>query len=198
MKLNIVIVGVGGQGALTTAYIIARSAMKAGLNVMTAETHGMAQRGGSVEAHVRIGDVKSPTVPIGSADVMIALEPSESLRYSKYLNENSIVILNDKPIIPPTVSVGVSRYPSLEEIIESLKRITKRVYVVKASEIAEEIGNIRVTNVVVVGILLKLLKLPFNYEHVESVLKDIMSGDMLNLNLKALEAGFKLAQPSEV
>ncbi len=198
MKLNIIVVGVGGQGALTTAAIIARAAMKAGLNVITAETHGMAQRGGSVDVHVRIGDVKAPTIPIGSADVMIALEPSESLRYSKFLNENSVVILNDKPIIPPTVSVGVSGYPSLEEILENLRKITQRIYVVNASDIAEEIGSTRVTNVVVIGILLKLLNLPFKYEHVEEALRDLMSGDILELNLKALKAGFKSVQPSVV
>ncbi|MEM0331318.1 MAG: 2-oxoacid:acceptor oxidoreductase family protein, partial [Archaeoglobaceae archaeon] len=82
MELNILVVGVGGQGALTTAHLIARSAMKAGLNVLVAETHGMAQRGGSVEVHVRIGDVHSPLIPDCGADIVLALEPSEALRYA--------------------------------------------------------------------------------------------------------------------
>ncbi|MCX8172289.1 MAG: 2-oxoacid:acceptor oxidoreductase family protein, partial [Archaeoglobaceae archaeon] len=104
MELNILVVGVGGQGALTTAHLIAHSAMRAGLNVLVAETHGMAQRGGSVEVHVRIGEVSSPLIPELGADVVLALEPSEALRYAKYIKSDTKIILNSRKIIPPSVT----------------------------------------------------------------------------------------------
>ncbi len=201
MRLNIVVVGVGGQGALTTSGIIARAAMKAGLNVVTAETHGMAQRGGSVEVHVRIGDVKAPLIPEGGADVMIALEPAEALRYAKFLNRNSLVILNTRKIIPPSVTAGSATYPDLDDIINELRKITPRVIPVNASEIAEKAGNVLATNVVVVGMLFGYYSMPFSIEHVEEAIKETMKSKIVDLNLKALKMGYNQAisaRPSAV
>lgn len=201
MKLNVVIVGVGGQGILTTSGILARAAMKAGINVVTAETHGMAQRGGSVEVHVRLGDVKAPLIPEGHADVMIALEPSEALRYSKFLNEKSMVILNTRKIIPPSVTAGSGKYPELDEILAELKKITPRVIAVNASEIAEKAGNVLSANVVVIGMLLGYFPMPFQLEHVEEVIREVMPERIVDLNLKALKMGYRVAksiQPSAV
>ncbi len=194
MKLNIIIVGVGGQGALTTSGIIARAAMRAGLNVISAETHGMAQRGGSVEVHVRIGDVMSPLIPEGGADVMIALEPSEALRYAKFLNRDSIVILNTRKIIPPSVTAGIGEYPEIDEIIAELKKISSRVIPVNASELAEKAGNVLATNVVVVGMLLGYFDLPFTLKHVEEVIKEVLPERIVELNLKALKMGYERAR----
>jgi len=196
MELNILVVGVGGQGALTTAHLVARSAAKAGLNVIVAETHGMAQRGGSVEVHVRVGDVMSPLIPDCSADIVLALEPSEALRYAKYLNENTIVILNSRKIIPPSVTVGTARYPSLEEIVENLKKLTAKIHIVNASEIAEKAGDVVTTNVAIVGIMLSLLKLPFSVEHVEEVIRETMEKPELNLRALKMGYNFRSAQPS--
>ena len=201
MRLNIVVVGVGGQGALTTSGIIARAAMKAGLNVVTAETHGMAQRGGSVEVHVRIGDVKAPLIPEGGADVMIALEPAEALRFAKFLNRNSLVILNTRKIIPPSVTAGSATYPDLDDIISELRKITPRVIPVNASEIAEKAGNVLATNVVVVGMLFGYYRMPFGIEHVEEAIKETMKSKIVDLNLKALKMGYNQAisaRPSAV
>lgn len=191
MKLNILIVGVGGQGALTTAALLARAAMKAGLNVITAETHGMAQRGGSVEVHLRIGDVMSPLIPDGGADVVIALEPVEALRYSRFLNEKTLVILNSRSVIPPSVSSGMAKYPDLEEIVKRVREITPNVHVVQASEIAEKAGNVQATNVVVAGMLLKYMDLPFSYEHLEEALRDVLPERVHELNIRALKMGLK-------
>ncbi len=197
MKLNILIVGVGGQGALTTSGIIARAAMKAGLNVVSAETHGMAQRGGSVEVHVRIGDVKAPLIPEGGADVMIALEPSEALRYARFLNRKSIVILNTRKIIPPSVTAGVGKYPELDEIISELRKISPRIIPVNASDLAEKAGNVLATNVVVVGMLLGYFSLPFTVEHVEEVIREVMPGKIVDLNLRALKMGYETAKSGQ-
>ena len=190
MKLNLIIVGVGGQGALTTAAILARAALKSNINVITAETHGMAQRGGSVEVHVRFGDVLSPLIPLCSADVMIALEPSEALRYSNYLNENTVVILNSRPIIPPSVTAGRATYPELETIEKELKKITDKIYVVDASKIAESLGAVQATNVVVIGMLAKLVSLPVSYQTIEEALREVLPEKLHELNLKALNAGY--------
>ncbi len=197
MKLNILIVGVGGQGALTTSGIIARAAMKAGLNVVSAETHGMAQRGGSVEVHVRIGDVKAPLIPEGGADVMIALEPSEALRYAKFLNRKSIVILNTRKIIPPSVTAGVGKYPEIDEIISELRKISPRIIPVNASDLAEKAGNVLATNVVVVGMLLGYFDLPFTLEHVEEVIREVLPGRIVDLNLRALKMGYETAKSGQ-
>jgi len=196
MGLNILVVGVGGQGALTTAHLIARAAMKAGMKALVAETHGMAQRGGSVEVHVRIGDVMSPLIPDCGADVVLALEPSEALRYSRYLNENSTILLNSRKIVPPSVTVGIARYPTMEEIIESLRRITDRIHVVNASEIAEKAGDIVATNVVIVGMMLSILDLPFSVEQVEEVIKETVVNPELNIRALKMGYNFRSAQPS--
>lgn len=198
MRLNILVIGVGGQGALTTAHLIARSALKAGLTAITAETHGMAQRGGSVEVHVRIGDVYSPLIPDAFANIVLALEPAEALRYARFIGKDTIVILNNRKLVPPSVTAGFGRYPEIEEIVDKLKKIAKKVYVVPASELATKIGDIVATNVVIVGIMLSLLKLPFKIEHVEEVIKETMKNS--EMNLRALKIGyeFKSNLPSAV
>jgi indolepyruvate ferredoxin oxidoreductase beta subunit len=191
-ELNVLLVGVGGQGILTTSAILARAALRAGINVVTAETHGMAQRGGSVEVHVRFGDVDSPLIPYGSADVVVALEPVEALRYAQYMNGKTLVILNDRPIVPPTVSTGLATYPELDEILSKLKEVTENIKVVSASKIAEDIaGTAQATNVVVIGMLAKLVELPFSYETIEEALKEVLPERLHEANLKALKAGFE-------
>ncbi len=191
-KLNILLVGVGGQGILTTSGIIARAALKAGVNVVTAETHGMAQRGGSVEVHVRLGDVHSPLIPYAGADVVVSLEPVEAARYAQYLNENTLVILNNRSIVPTTVSAGLATYPKLEEIISNLEKITKNVKVVDASKIASEVaGTVQATNVVVIGMLSKLIDLPIDYSKFEETIRDVFPEKLQEPNLKALKAGYE-------
>jgi len=191
-EINVLLVGVGGQGILTTSAILARSALKAGINVLTAETHGMAQRGGSVEVHVRFGDVDSPLIPYGSADVVVALEAVEALRYAQYMNENTIVLINNRAIIPPTVSTGSADYPEIDEILERLRKVTKNIKLVNASKIAEEVANtVQATNVVVIGMLAKLIDLPFGLDVIESALKEVLPEKLVEGNLKALKAGYE-------
>lgn len=199
MKLNIVIVGVGGQGALTTAAILARAAMKAGKNAITAETHGMAQRGGSVEVHVRIGDVYSPLVPEGDADLIIALEPVEALRYAKYLSEKSIVVLNTRKIVPPSVTTGMAKYPEIDEIIGDISKICK-VHALNISEIAEKAGSIQATNVAIIGATFAIYPMPFSYEDLEWAVRYVIPESLHEINLKALKMGYekvKLNQHAE-
>jgi indolepyruvate ferredoxin oxidoreductase beta subunit len=191
-QLNVLLVGVGGQGILTTSAILGRAALKAGVNVITAETHGMAQRGGSVEVHVRFGEVYAPLIPLGGADVVVSLEPVEAARYARYLNENTFVILNDRSVIPPIVSSGLASYPEISKVVRNLEEITKNVRVVGASKIAEEVaGNIQATNVVIIGMLARLVRLPFGYDAIEEAVKEVLPERLHSINLKALKAGYE-------
>ncbi len=149
MTKNIMIVGVGGQGTLLTSRVIGRAAMSAGLDVKISEVHGMAQRGGSVVTFVRFGEaVCEPVVEEGQADVIIAFERLEALRYSHFLKKDGVLVVNDCRINPMTVIVGAKTYP--EGILEGLREQHK-VYSIDAQAIALELGNSKVLNSVVLG-----------------------------------------------
>ena len=146
---NIMIVGVGGQGTLLTSRIIGKAALAIGADVKISEVHGMAQRGGSVVTFVRYGDkVSEPIVEEGQADVIIAFERLEALRYSHFLKKDGVLIVNDCRIDPMTVVIGAKEYP--EGIIESLKE-NHKVYAIDGQNIALELGNSKVLNSVVLG-----------------------------------------------
>ena len=149
MTKNIMIVGVGGQGTLLTSRIIGKAALAMGLDVKISEVHGMAQRGGSVVTFVRFGDkVNEPVVEEGQADVIIAFERLEALRYSHFLKKDGVIVVNDCRIDPMTVVIGAKTYP--ENIIEELKK-AHSVYAIDAQKIALELGNSKVLNSVVLG-----------------------------------------------
>ena len=146
---NIMIVGVGGQGTLLTSRIIGKAALAIGADVKISEVHGMAQRGGSVVTFVRYGDkVSEPIVEEGQADVIIAFERLEALRYSHFLKKDGVLIVNDCRIDPMTVVIGAKEYP--EGIIDSLKE-NHKVYAIDGQNIALELGNSKVLNSVVLG-----------------------------------------------
>lgn len=149
MTKNIMIVGVGGQGTLLTSRIIGRAALSEGLDVKISEVHGMAQRGGSVVTFVRFGDkVNEPVVEEGQADVIIAFEKLEALRYAHFLKKDGVIVVNDCRIDPMTVVIGAAQYP--ENIIGELKR-EHDVYTIDGQKIALELGNSKVLNSVVLG-----------------------------------------------
>ena len=149
MTKNIMIVGVGGQGTLLTSRIIGKTAMKMGFDVKISEVHGMAQRGGSVVTFVRFGEkVYEPVVEEGQADVIIAFERLEAMRYTHYLKKDGILVINDCRIDPMTVVIGAMQYP--DDIIENLQK-TNEVYSIDAQGIAKELGNAKVLNSVVLG-----------------------------------------------
>ena len=147
---NIMIVGVGGQGTLLTSRILGGLAIAGGYDVKLSEVHGMAQRGGSVVTFVRYGEkVAEPVVEEGQADVIIAFEQLEALRYAHFLKKDGALIINDWKIDPMPVVTGAAQYP--EHIIENLKEKYK-VYTVNATEEAKKLGNSRVFNLIVLGI----------------------------------------------
>ncbi len=147
---NILIVGVGGQGALLVSTVIAEAAIRCGLDVRTNEVHGMAQRGGSVLAQVRYGDkIFSPLVWEGTADVLIALEEAEALRYAHFLKPTGIAVVSAQRIIPVTVSSGKAKYP--EDVENRLTRVFPNLIVIDALAIAHEAGSAKAANVATLG-----------------------------------------------
>jgi indolepyruvate ferredoxin oxidoreductase, beta subunit len=183
---NIVIVGVGGQGIILSSKIISELALSNGLDIKQSEVHGMSQRGGSVISYVRYGKkVYSPLIEKGAADILIAFEKVEALRYADYLNKDSIVVLNDYELPPVAVALGYSTYPS--NINNKLKSITKNLYSIKASDIASEIGTIKITNVIILGLLSNFLE--FDLAQWKKKLKSMVPSKFYKMNLKGFEIG---------
>lgn len=183
------IVGVGGQGTLLTSRILGRMATDAGYDVKLSEVHGMAQRGGSVVTFVRYGkDVHEPIVEEGCADVLIAFERLEALRYLHFLKKDGVVIVNDLRIDPITVVTGAAAYP--ENVIETLKKNRKTISL-NASLEAEKLGSPRSFNIVVLGAAAQ--HMGFEKENWIRVIRETVPPKTVDTNLKAFETGYALS-----
>ena len=181
------IVGVGGQGTLLTSRILGGMTRAAGYDVKLSEVHGMAQRGGSVVTFVRYGtEVAEPIVEEGQADVLIAFEKLEALRYAHFLKKDGVIIVNDWRIDPITVVTGAAAYP--DNIIENLSKEHK-VYAIKAMEEAEKIGNVKAFNVIVLGLAAR--HMDFEKETWLSVIEQTVPPKTVDINKKAFLTGFE-------
>ena len=186
MTKNIMIVGVGGQGTLLTSRIIGKTALEMGYDVKISEVHGMAQRGGSVVTFVRYGEkVNEPVVEEGTADVVIAFERLEALRYAHFLKKDGVLVVNDCRIDPMTVVIGAKQYP--ENIIENLRE-SHNVYAIDGQKIAKELGNSKVLNSVVLGYAAK--HIGFTKEAFVDMVKKTVPAKTIELNVKAFEEGY--------
>jgi len=190
MKKDIIIAGVGGQGILTIATVIGTAALMEGLQLKQAEVHGMSQRGGDVQSNLRISSkpVASDLIPEGKADLIISVEPMESLRYVNMLNKNEGWLVTS---INPFVNI--TNYPPIENVIKSVCDLPRNV-TVDAEKVAKELGTVRAANIVVLGAASPYLGL--SYEALEKAITSIFSKkgqDLVDLNLKALAAGKKFA-----
>jgi len=187
---NIMIVGVGGQGTLLTSRVLGGLALSAGFDVKISEVHGMAQRGGSVVTYVRYGEkVAEPIVEEGQADVLIAFERLEALRYAHFLREGGVLIVNNQRIDPMTVVTGAAAYP--ENIIEGL-RGKYRVVSINAMDEALKLGNSRVFNMVILGVTAKNME--FDKAVWSDVIRDTVPPKTVKINLEAFEMGYELAE----
>ena len=186
---NIMIVGVGGQGTLLTSRILGGLAIEAGFDVKISEVHGMAQRGGSVVTYVRYGEaVAEPIVEAGQADILIAFERLEALRYAHFLKKDGILIINDQRIDPMTVVTGAAEYP--ENIIEELGSKYK-VVSLNAMEEALKLGNSRVFNTVILGVAARNME--FDKAAWVQVIESTVPPKTREINLTAFEAGYALS-----
>ncbi|MCL2790026.1 MAG: indolepyruvate oxidoreductase subunit beta [Desulfobulbus sp.] len=153
---NILFSGVGGQGILLASELTAHAQLAAGFDVKKSEVHGMAQRGGSVEAHLRYGKrVYSPLIEPGAADILVAFEILEAVRYLPYLHRSSTVVVNTRKILPPAVALGKAAYP--ENILDELKSHHIKVVPIDAFAVAESVGELRTVNVAMVGAMSNFL-----------------------------------------
>ena len=185
--MDIMIVGVGGQGTLLTSRIIGKTALQAGYDVKISEVHGMAQRGGSVVTFVRYGkNVKEPVVEEGCADVLIAFERLEALRYAHFLKKDGVMIVNDCRIDPMTVTIGVAQYP--ENILENLQK-EHTVYSINGDEAALKIGNSKVLNSVVLGLAARYME--FSKDEWLKVLAETVPQKTIEMNTLAFKAGYE-------
>ncbi len=183
MKYDVILAGVGGQGVLSLAAIIATGAMKAGLQVRQSEVHGMAQRGGAVQAHLRLADreIASDLIPRGGAQMILAMEPLESLRYLGYLDPEGVLISSADPLI------NIPDYPELEGLLAAIRRLPRH-RLVDATALAG--GSARAANMVLVGAAAPYL--PVSREVLENSIQELFAGkggDVVAVNLKAFAAG---------
>ena len=183
---NIMIVGVGGQGTLLTSRILGGLAVRRGFDVKLSEVHGMAQRGGSVVTFVRYGEsVAEPVIEPGQADVLIAFERLEALRYAHFLKKDGVAVINDHRIDPVTVLTGATNYP--ENIIEDLSARYKTVSA-DATMLAAEMSAPKAFNIVVLGLAAR--HLDFSYDEWLSVIEAVVPPKTIEMNKKAFEAGY--------
>jgi indolepyruvate ferredoxin oxidoreductase beta subunit len=189
MKSDIILSGVGGQGILSIAATIGMAALENNLFLKQSEVHGMSQRGGAVQSHLRISEkeIASDLIPLGSADLIISVEPMESLRYLPWLSENGWLVTNTTPF------VNITDYPDMKELLSEIEKLPHHI-AINADEIARQVKSPRSSNMVMLGASSPFLDLP--YENLETGIKKIFGrkGEkVVRLNIDALKAGREFA-----
>lgn len=190
MKADIILAGVGGQGILSIATVLGEAALADGHTIKQAETHGMSQRGGAVYSHMRISDqpIFSDLIPGGAADLILSVEPMESLRYLPYLSETGYLVTNTTPF------ENIPNYPELEKVLAEI-RLHPRNIAIDADAIAKEVGSVRASNMVMLGAASPFIDIEFS--KIEDGIRTIFErkGEaVVNLNLEALRRGRKFAE----
>ena len=186
MSKNIILCGVGGQGTILASRLIATAAMDKDIPIKTAETIGMAQRGGSVFSHVRIGEgTNSPLIGKGEVDLIIGFEPGETVRQLPFLKKGGAVVVSSRPVMPVRAMMGQSHYRS-DAMVEYLKVNVERLTRVDADKAAEELGSAKVLNVVLLGAALRSGELGLDEEDLEKAIREKVPEKFLELNKRAL------------
>jgi len=184
MKINIILAGVGGQGILTIAAVLDTAALASNLNIKQSEVHGMSQRGGAVQSHVRISDTQiySDLIPQGKADMIISVEPMELLRYLPFLKKDGLLVTDSNPFN------NITDYPELEELYSKIKSYPNTI-LVDAKKIAKDLGNSRATNIVLLGAASS--QLPLNDESLQQAIKTLFERKGEKVIAKNIEAYHK-------
>lgn len=195
MSLNIFICGVGGQGLVLLTSVIGYACVKNHIKVITGEMYGLSQRSGAVSVHLRIGeDAYSPLIPFGQADILLALEAIEPLRYIEYLKKDGVVLMNTRIMHPPVetskiVDNKAAKYITLEEIVSQLKKWTPNIAAVDALKLAKEAGNVRTENTVFLGCLSALVSFLPTEESIKEAISEAVPKKTVEQNLKAFYLG---------
>jgi len=190
MKIDIVIAGVGGQGIVSIATTIGFAAVESGLFLKQSEVHGMSQRGGDVSSNLRLSDeeIFSDLIPKGTADMIISVEPMESLRYLPVLSPKGWLITNTKPFI------NIPNYPEIEKLIAEIKKFPRNI-AIDADKIAEDLGSPKSANMVILGAASPFINMPF--EKLENAVKSIFARkgeEVVEINMKCIKAGREFSQ----
>lgn len=185
MKQDIILAGVGGQGILSIAYVIDNAALKQGLSFKQAEVHGMAQRGGAVQSHLRLSNdpIFSDLIPKGGADMILSVEPLESIRYFDYLAPDGIVVTSSSPF------VNIPNYPELDEILSKVQSVPKNI-IVDSAKLAQEAGFARAQNMVMLGAASAHLIL--QEENLKKFIRELFQArgnKVVDINLRAFDLG---------
>lgn len=189
-EFNVLITGVGGQGGITISKIISEAAVGEGLKVRVGESLGMAQRGGAVQSHIRMGEgVYSSIIPHERADVVISLEPIEALRVAGYIGKRTTIILNLNRIPPTSILTGEGDYPALDDEIRILKKIGGRIYTIDAERLAKKAGLARASNVVMLGTFSALNLGPLSRDAMMRTMTGVVPKKYLKENIEAFKAG---------
>ncbi|MEM2098369.1 MAG: indolepyruvate oxidoreductase subunit beta [Candidatus Bathyarchaeia archaeon] len=195
MSHNIFLCGVGGQGLVLMTAVIGNACAKSGQKVVTGEMYGLSQRSGTVSVHLRIGeDVLSPLIGYGDADVLVALEAIEALRYVEYLKRTGVVLMNKRIIHPPIetsqlITTKGAKYVTLDDIVAKLRSWTPNIAVIDALGLARESGNINTENTVFLGCLSALDVFPVEEQFIRESIAEAVPAKTIEQNLKAFELG---------
>ena len=190
MKRDIILSGVGGQGILSIANVIGMAAIEAGLFIKQAEVHGMSQRGGDVQSNLRISDRKiaSDLIPMGQCDMILSVEPMESLRYLPMLAPEGWLITNNKPF------VNIPNYPDMKDVLKEIESIPNHI-AINADQLAKEMGSLRSANMIILGAASPFLGIGIPV--LENAIKELFKSkgeNVINLNLKAFGMGKQIAE----
>lgn len=190
--LNIVIAGVGGQGNILAAHVLATAAVHEDMFATIGETYGASQRGGSVMSQVRLSKTHEygPLIPANQAHVIVGFEPSETARVLPILaNIQTEVIVNERPVYPVSVLVGDSEYPAVEELVAKMKSLVAKLQCIPATELAKEAGNAKAMNMVMIGALMGTGLVPMKEETFSIVFEEIFKGNTRKVNKRAFQLG---------
>ena len=188
-----VFVGVGGQGNLLASRLLGEAALSMGVPAVVSEIHGMAQRGGVVESAVLMGNVTSPIVSNGEADVLIGFEPLETMRALGRCNKETLIITNTQPLPPFTVLVGQGEYPAVDRVLDLIQRKVDKVIAMNGNELAKEAGNPLSLNMVMLGALIGSGAIAVTEESMKETISTTTKKAFLESNLKAFDLGMKVA-----
>lgn len=198
-EFSVYMSGVGGQGLVLLSGVIGSACVASGIRVITGEQHGLSQRSGSINIHLRIGErVRSPLIPIAGADALLSLEALEALRYVEYLKPGGVVFMNKRVQHPIIETIGhmkdkTAKYLSCEDVRSRLSQVTDKIAIIDALEIAKNAGNALTENIVMLGALSTLEAFPVPEESLRKSISDNVPKKAVDVNLKAFELGKEVA-----
>ena len=201
-EFSVYMSGVGGQGLVLLSNVIGAACAAAGIRAITGEQHGLSQRSGSINIHMRMGkDIRSPLIPIGGADAILALEALEALRYVEYLKPGGVVVMNGRIQHPVIETIGhmkdkTARYMSVEDVKARLTEVTDKVAVIDALSIAKKAGNTLTENIVMLGAISTLEAFPVPEDAVRRSISENVPKKAVDVNLKAFDLGKEAAYGS--